>query len=138
MISFINKIFFSLLGKDYSVKIPQDRETILEKLSKYEKVDIHTNTNKLVPKLYKYLIKNHPIRELLANLSNIDVKNLYSTSAFRLKEIQGGSIDRMRNAIAHYFFFHFEECPMTSLEKVLIEKGITVVTEQQGKKHGTK
>ena len=79
------------------------------------------------------MIKKHPIHQHLDKLPNEVVKQLFSE--FKLKEIKGRSIERRRNAIAHYFFIKFSDCPLTSLKNVLNEKGITIVTEQ---KKGTK
>ena len=73
----------------------------------------------------------------MKKLPNESVKQLHSN--LKLKKIQGRDVNRLRAAIAHCFFTLHPECPLTELEKYLSKRGITVVTEQQGKpKQGTK
>ena len=103
---------------------------------KFQKVDTQSYTVKLKTALYRHLIDNHPIHEKLNSISNFDLKSLHQH--LKLKPVSNGSMVRIKKLIAHWFFLKFEENPMTNLEKVLIEKGINVVSNQQGKQQKQK
>ena len=99
-------------------------------MSKYQKVTTRYETATLMKSLYKHLVKNHPIHGFLKSLSLAQVKSIHSECGMKLFQTrQSKSV--YERAVAHYFFLKYGESPLTNLEKVLIEKGINIVTEQQ-------
>ena len=59
------------------MEVPTDRKLLLEKLSKYELPKSKFDNADLMTKLYKHLVKDHPIHDLLKGLSNTDVKKVH-------------------------------------------------------------
>ena len=108
---------------DYSVKLPTDRNQVIQQLSLYQKVDSQQNTTQLLTTLYKQLVDKHPIHKKLELLSNKDSKSLHSQLNLKYK---GREIKRFKKEIAFYFFNFFEESPLTSFEKVLNENRMAV------------
>ena len=64
--------------------------------------------------------KNHPIFGKLNSLLNIDVKKLHLQ--LTCKDVKRRHIENFKNEITDYFFVNFPECPLTSLENVLVER----------------